>query len=33
MLINFADSAFAIDQSFTEPNTRYLKQIKQRNTL
>jgi uncharacterized protein YerC len=31
MLINFADSAFAIGQSHTEPETRYLKQIKQRN--
>jgi archaellum biogenesis ATPase FlaH len=31
MLINFADSAFAIGQSHSEPGTRYLKQIKQRN--
>jgi hypothetical protein len=32
MLINFADSAFAIGQSHTNPETRYIKQIKQRNT-
>jgi hypothetical protein len=31
MLINFADSAFAIGQSHTRPVLRYLKQIKQRN--
>jgi RecA-family ATPase len=31
MLINFADSAFAIGQSHTMPGTRYIKQIKQRN--
>ncbi|HTD98188.1 MAG TPA: AAA family ATPase [Mucilaginibacter sp.] len=31
MLINFADSAFAIGKSHTRPNCRYLKQIKQRN--
>ena len=31
MLINFADSAFAIGQSQTAPNLRYLKQIKQLN--
>lgn len=31
MLINFADSAFAIGQSQTTPGMRYLKQIKQRN--
>ncbi|RVU00475.1 LuxR family transcriptional regulator [Mucilaginibacter limnophilus] len=30
MLINFADSAFAIGQSYAAPNLRYLKQIKQR---
>ena len=30
MLINFADSAFAMGESQTEPGTRYLKQIKQR---
>jgi len=30
MLINFADSAFAIGQSHSWPGTRYLKQIKQR---
>lgn len=30
MLINFADSAFAIGESQTQPGTRYLKQIKQR---
>lgn len=32
MLINFADSAFAIGESHTQPHTRYLKQIKQRST-
>lgn len=31
MLINFADSAFAIGQSHARPGLRYLKQIKQRN--
>ncbi|MBE9664389.1 AAA family ATPase [Mucilaginibacter myungsuensis] len=31
MLINFADSAFAIGQSLLQPQKRYLKQIKQRN--
>lgn len=31
MLINFADSAFAIGQSQSQPGLRYLKQIKQRN--
>lgn len=31
MLINFADSAFAIGQSQVQPHLRYLKQIKQRN--
>ena len=31
MLMNFADSAFAIGQSNTRPGMRYLKQIKQRN--
>jgi predicted ATP-dependent serine protease len=30
MLMNFADSAFAIGQSHTNPELRYLKQIKQR---
>lgn len=30
MLINFADSAFAIGESQSEPGLRYLKQIKQR---
>ena len=30
MLINFADSAFAIGESHKEPGLRYLKQIKQR---
>ena len=30
MLINFADSAFAIGESQTTPGARYLKQIKQR---
>ena len=30
MLINFADSAFAIGQSSTRPEVRYLKQVKQR---
>jgi len=32
MLINFADSAFAIGRSHSQPGVRYLKQIKQRNT-
>jgi hypothetical protein len=32
MLINFADSAFAIGESQTQPGTRYLKQVKQRST-
>lgn len=32
MLINFADSAFAIGQSQTQPGLRYIKQIKQRNS-
>jgi archaellum biogenesis ATPase FlaH len=32
MLINFADSAFAIGQSGTDKSLKYLKQIKQRNT-
>jgi hypothetical protein len=32
MLINFADSAFAIGQSQADPHLRYLKQVKQRNT-
>jgi AraC-like DNA-binding protein len=32
MLSNFCDSAFAIGQSATKPNLRYIKQIKQRNT-
>jgi hypothetical protein len=32
MLINFADSAFAIGQSGQHPGLRYIKQIKQRNT-
>ncbi len=31
MLINFADSCFAIGESFKDKNLRYLKQIKQRN--
>ncbi|WP_295673590.1 AAA family ATPase [uncultured Mucilaginibacter sp.] len=31
MLINFADSAFALGQSHSQPQLRYLKQIKQRN--
>ena len=31
MLINFADSCFAIGESSTDKNLRYLKQIKQRN--
>ncbi len=31
MLINFADSCFAIGESFKDKNVRYLKQIKQRN--
>jgi len=30
MLINFADSAFAIGESFLKPQLRYIKQIKQR---
>nr|WP_294790462.1 AAA family ATPase [uncultured Mucilaginibacter sp.] len=33
MLINFADSAFAMGESQTEPGTRYLKQIKQRSGI
>jgi len=32
MLMNFCDSAFAIGESKTDANMRYLKQIKQRNT-
>ena len=32
MIINFADSTFAIGQSQLNPGLRYLKQIKQRNT-
>jgi hypothetical protein len=32
MLINFADSAFAIGQSHQDADLRYIKQIKQRNT-
>lgn len=32
MLSNFCDSAFAIGQSGTKPDLRYIKQIKQRNT-
>jgi hypothetical protein len=32
MLINFADSAFAIGSSVTHKDVKYLKQIKQRNT-
>jgi RecA-family ATPase len=32
MLINFADSAFAIGQSSTRPDVRYLKQVKQRSS-
>jgi DNA-binding CsgD family transcriptional regulator len=32
MLINFADSAFAIGQSHQSPGLRYIKQIKQRNS-
>jgi len=32
LLINFADSAFAIGKSKTQPGVNYLKQIKQRNT-
>jgi RecA-family ATPase len=31
MLMNFADSAFALGQSQAEPSLRYLKQVKQRN--
>jgi len=30
MLINFADSAFAMGESHTQPSLRYLKQVKQR---
>ncbi len=33
MLINFADSAFAIGESQTSPGMRYLKQIKQRSGI
>jgi DNA-binding NarL/FixJ family response regulator len=32
MLINFADSAFALGQSQQDANLRYVKQVKQRNT-
>lgn len=32
MLINFCDSSFAIGESHSDKNLRYLKQIKQRNT-
>ncbi|OIQ27980.1 MAG: LuxR family transcriptional regulator [Bacteroidetes bacterium MedPE-SWsnd-G2] len=32
MLMNFCDSAFAIGESSTCPSSRYLKQVKQRNT-
>jgi hypothetical protein len=32
LLVNFADSAFAIGKSKTQPGLNYLKQIKQRNT-
>jgi hypothetical protein len=32
MLINFADSAFAIGESQTKPGLRYLKQVKQRSS-
>jgi hypothetical protein len=32
MLINFCDSSFSIGESNTDENTRYLKQIKSRNT-
>jgi hypothetical protein len=32
MIINFCDSSFAIGESQKEPNLRYLKQIKSRNT-
>lgn len=32
MLINFCDSSFAIGESQTDKNLRYIKQIKQRNT-
>jgi RecA-family ATPase len=32
MLMNFCDSAFAIGESSSEPDIRYLKQIKHRNT-
>jgi hypothetical protein len=33
MLINFADSAFALGESHLQPGLRYLKQVKQRATL
>lgn len=32
MLVNFCDSAFAIGESTKDKGTRYLKQIKARNT-
>ncbi len=32
MLINFADSAFAIGKSYKDSSIRYIKQVKQRNT-
>ena len=32
MLMNFCDSSFAIGESNTDKNIRYIKQIKQRNT-
>jgi RecA-family ATPase len=32
MLINFCDSSFAIGESFSDKNSRYIKQIKARNT-
>lgn len=32
MLVNFVDSAFAIGESFKDPDIKYFKQIKQRNT-
>lgn len=32
MLMNFCDSAFAIGEDITNPDQRYLKQVKQRNT-
>ena len=32
MILNFADSAFAIGESAKEENLKYIKQIKQRNT-